>query len=128
MIDVPFKISFKDMPDDDSLTGFIRRRIARLERIYSRMVTGSILLEKSQKHSSVGGVYRIRLELFVPPRKELVVKRNARVNEIFPDMTLLITDAFEAAETQLQKEKTRHKGKHTGHTPAGRARSAAGPP
>ncbi len=127
MIDVPFKISYKYMDDDESLTTFIRRRISRLERLCSTLITGSAYLSKSQKRNSTGGVYTIRLEMFVPPRKELVVRRTGRSNQVFPDLTPLITDAFEAAETELQKEKTKHKGKHIGHAPSGRPRTAAGP-
>jgi ribosome-associated translation inhibitor RaiA len=126
MIDVPFKVNFKYMQEDDSLVSFIRRKIARLERIYSRMISGSVFMEKSQKRNETGGVYIVRLEMFVPPRKELVVRREARVKSIFPNLTPLITDAFEAAETELQKEKTRHKGKHIGHAKH-TALTAAGP-
>lgn len=125
MIDVPFRISFKYMDHDDGLVEFIRRRIARLERLCSHMITGSAFLQKSQKRAQSGGVYSIRLEMFVPPRKEFVVHRTARANQVFPSLTPLITEAFEAAETELQKEKTRHKGKHLGHQ-GGKTRTAAG--
>lgn len=126
MIDVPFKVSFKDMDRDDSLVEFIRRKIARLERLCSHMITGCALLRKSQKRSQPGGVYSIRLEMFVPPRKELVVRRSGRANQVYPSLTPLITEAFEAAETELQKEKTRHKGKHLGHLRGGKALTASG--
>jgi ribosome-associated translation inhibitor RaiA len=126
MIDVPFKIAFKYMPKDDELTKFIERRVARLERIYSRMITGSVFVEKSQRRNEMGsGIYLVRLEMFVPPRKELVVKREARIRAVFPNLAPLITEAFEAAETELQKEKTKHSGSHMGHQ-SGKTRTAAG--
>lgn len=125
MIDVPFKISFKYMEEDEYLKNFISRKITRLERIYNRMITGSAHVEKNGRRNETGGVFTVRLEMFVPPRKELIVKKKARINSVFPKLTPLITDAFEAAENELQKEKTSNKGKHAGHR-AGITRTAAG--
>lgn len=100
-------IHFRHTEETSALISFIRQKAHKLNKLFKPVIACHVLVEKSQKRNEPGGVYRLRIEIAVRRRKELVVKKETNVSSSNPSLRPLVSDAFEAAEQELQKRKPR---------------------
>lgn len=99
---VPLEISTKRIDLSADLEADLRRRTTKLERLYDRITSCRIAVERESGRQE-GGPYRVRLDITVPG-SELVANKAAE------DLNVAIRDAFQAAERQVDEFSQRRRG------------------
>ena len=92
------EISYKNMGSSESLERQVRERFAQLEKIYDRLISCRVVIEKAPEE---GKTFHVRVDM-VAPGRELVVRRDPGDNRAHSDAHVAIRDAFDAARRQLQ--------------------------
>lgn len=107
---VPLEITFRGMNHSAAVEGWVNERAAKLDKIYNNIISCRVAVEKPQSHQKSGSSYRIRVEIYVPHKHQIIVKREAGEGDMHDNLYLVIKDAFEAALRQLKalKEKQRN--------------------
>src|SRR5687767_6864932 len=100
---VPLEISTRRIELSPDLEADLRRRGTKMERLYDRITSGRIGVERESFHHNEGGPYRVRLDITVPG-SELVANKEAE------DLNTAIRDAFQAAERQVEEFSRRRRG------------------
>lgn len=103
-MDSPLEITFHNMKSSDALEEDIRKRVAKLEKLYGRMVACRVSIEARTRTHQTGNVYEVHVDMRVP-RGHLAVSREPHhVGERHAntDVKASIRDAFKAAEAQLR--------------------------
>jgi len=100
---VPLEISTRRIDLSPDLEADLRRRADRLDRLYDRMTSCRIAVERPSFHHNEGGPYRVRIDITVPG-SELVADKQAE------DLSMAIRDAFQAAERQVDEFSQRRRG------------------
>lgn len=111
---IPVEIAFHNIQHSDWAEEAIREKIARLEKLFDRLVTCRVRVEKraSNANNSIPPV--VRIEIAVPGHKDIVVSHEPEhLQQKFsdPDMRIAINEAFRIAERQLLDFKEQLKGK-----------------
>ncbi len=96
----------------------IARRVAHLERFAVDLVSCHVTLERSQSSHRTGNVYRVTVDVTLPPHKELVAKKEQVVEEMPAQLRALIGATFQAMERQLKKTVQRRRRDVKRHAPA----------
>lgn len=99
---VPLEISTRRIDLSTDLEADLRRRATKLERLYDRITSCRIAVERETSRQE-GGPYRVRLDITVPG-SELVANKAAE------DLSVAIRDAFQAAERQVDEFSQRRRG------------------
>ncbi len=109
---IPLQIHYHDLTATDSLEGEVRRRAAKLDEMFERIISIRVTLEQRQ-HARAGGYrFHVRLEVTIPG-EDVIVSRDPGDDDAHNDMYVAIGDAFDAAKRQLQTrfDKMRNKVK-----------------
>src|SRR5262245_34732270 len=104
MLQVPLEIAFHTIERSDWAEQEIRARVAKLEKLYDRLVSCRVRVDQraTNSHGTIPPV--VRIELGIPGRKDLVVSHEPdRLQQRFqaPDLHTAINEAFRIAEDQL---------------------------
>lgn len=144
---IPLKISFRDMPPSKAIEKSIREKAAKLDALYSGLMSCRVIVEAPHRHHHKGKAYVVRIDMTVPggelvinrEPKRLVATPTARVEELENTLTenhepskhsahedayVAIRDAFNAAARKLQDYARRRRGKTKIHKPTRLARVA----
>ncbi len=97
----PLEIRFHQMEPSPAIEARIREKVARLEKLYDRIVSCRVVVEKDHRNHRKGNLYRVRVDIGVPGR-ELVVNRKGPKNHAHEDVYVALRDAFNAAARQLE--------------------------
>ncbi len=108
------QISFRDMPSSEFLEADIRKRAAKLDQIYDRIMSCRVVVEMPHGHHHKGKLYHVCIDLTVPG-EELVVNRSADKNHAHEDAHVAVRDAFNAVRRQLQNYARRRRGDVKSH-------------
>lgn len=105
---IPPEIAFHHVDNSPAIEDEIRARIAKLEKIFSRLVTCRVRVD--QRASNAAGTIPpvVRIEMSIPGHKDLVVAHEPeRLQQRFqsPDLRNAIHEAFGIAERQLSEFK-----------------------
>ncbi|HEX6980598.1 MAG TPA: HPF/RaiA family ribosome-associated protein [Alphaproteobacteria bacterium] len=109
---IPLEITFHNMPSSDALEAEIRKRVAKLEKIYPRIVGCRVSVESLHRQHRTGNEYEVHVVIMVPGQ-DLVVSRTphkAKKRYTQPDVFTSVRDSFEAAERQLKDFKEVQRG------------------
>ncbi len=101
---IPAEISFHNIQHSDWVEETIREKIARLEKLFDRLVTCRVRVERRATGSANSVPPVVRIEIGVPGRKDLIVAHEPEhLQNKFadPDMQNAINEAFRIAERQL---------------------------
>jgi prolyl-tRNA editing enzyme YbaK/EbsC (Cys-tRNA(Pro) deacylase)/cold shock CspA family protein/ribosome-associated translation inhibitor RaiA len=114
---LPIQIEFRNMHSSSAVEQWIRKRAAKLDRFFDRIIACRVLVEIPHLRHRSGSAYLVRIDLTVPGR-EMVVKRQPvpasslraayRVRKALEleaphkNLRLAIHDACKKAERQLQ--------------------------
>jgi ribosome-associated translation inhibitor RaiA/cold shock CspA family protein len=117
---IPAEIAFHNVPPHAWAEEEIRARIAKLEKIYDRMVTCRVRVDQRAKNSNGTIPPVVHIEMGIPGRKDLVVSHEPdHLQQKFqrPDLHNAINEAFRIAEDQLVqfKDKLQDRGKEAHH-------------
>ncbi len=114
MLQVPLEIAFHNMHSQDWAEEEIRNRVKALEKIYDRIISCRVRVDKrvSKDNDSIPPV--VHIELGIPGRKDIVVSHEPdHLQHKFqrPDLHNAIHEAFRIAERQLLDAKEQLKGR-----------------
>ena len=112
---VPLTMTFRNVTKSTSLEALIRKQAAKLERVCSHLVSCRISVEKPQSHQKSGSSFRVRLDVTVPPDRELVTVRNAGEGNLHQRLPTIVRQAFDATQRQVKKLTERQRGKVKSH-------------
>ncbi len=106
---VPAEISFNGVSHSDFNEGYIRERIQRLESLTDDIIACRVVVERPHAHRHTGNPFRVRVELTLPKRKELVVDKERNV-EPHVQLSTVIRTVFDTLERQLLEVTERRRG------------------
>jgi cold shock CspA family protein/ribosome-associated translation inhibitor RaiA len=102
-MEVPLKITFRNVRKDAAIEDLIHKQAAKLERVCDHIVSCRIAVEKPQEHQRRGNPFRVRIDVTVPPEHELVVVRDSSEGDLHEQLSTVIRDGFGAMRRQLRK-------------------------
>ncbi len=115
----PLEISFHNLPPSPAVEASIRRRVAKLERMYERLVGCRVSIEALHQQHRTGNVVSVHIEMKVPGQTLAVTREPHRVNERMakPNVQASLRQAFQAAQERLKSFKEQQRGDTKMHTP-----------
>lgn len=114
---VPLELTFRNVEKTRALEEYIRSEVKGLEQASDALISCRVAVEKPQEHQRSGSPFRVRLDLRVPPRHELVIKREAGEGDIHDDLRTVLSQAFEAARRRLREQMEIQRGEVKSHEP-----------
>ncbi len=106
---IPLQITFRGISPSEAIEARIQKRVAKLDRIYDRIIGCRVAVETPHRRHSQGKHYHIRVDLTVPGN-EIVVNREPPEKQAHEDVYVAIRDAFNAAQRQLLDHVARQQG------------------
>lgn len=100
---VPLELTFRGMSSDEDIKELINEKTEKLDRIADHLISCRVAVEVKQKHPQTGNPYRVRVNLRLPPNKELVVDSGETDGDIHDDLATVVRDVFETATRRLKK-------------------------
>jgi cold shock CspA family protein len=101
----PLQISMGNMEESDAARDLVRRYVAKLEVLYSRITSCRVMIDVPQRFPAGTPVaYNVRVDIRVPG-EEIVIRRQAH-----PELHTAIQEAFDAAGRRLQDYARRMRG------------------
>lgn len=122
-MNLPLQITFRAMPHSDSVEAHVRRRAAKLDRIFARLISCRVVVEAAHRRHRHGKRYRVSIDLGVPSG-EVAVSHASGDDRNVEDAHAIVDEAFDEAERRLEDWATRRRGDVKRH-PAARARERA---
>jgi ribosome-associated translation inhibitor RaiA len=118
---VPLELAFRHVDSTEWAEAEIRDRVAKLEKIYDRLVSCRVKVERPNQAHGVPPV--VSIELGIPGRADLVVAadpEHLQRRYQSPDLRNAITESFRIAERQLfeLKEQRTRRTKQAHHDDA----------
>lgn len=140
-MEIPLKITFRNMEPSAAMESAIRDRAAKLDSFYGHIMSCRVTVEAPHRHHHKGKAYQVRIDMTVPggelvinrAPKRLAAKKLDPNNELEKDFEELhepskhaahedayvaIRDAFNAAGRRLQEYARRQNGVVKVHEPA----------
>jgi cold shock CspA family protein/ribosome-associated translation inhibitor RaiA len=144
-MEIPLKITFRDMAPSPAIEANIREKAAKLDSLYDRIMSCRVIVEAPHRHHHKGKTYEVRIDLTVPggeliinhapkrlaaaklnrseePEKDFAELHEPSKHAAHEDVYVAIRDAFNAAGRKLQDHARRQSGKVKVHEPAAVAR------
>ena len=115
---LPILITFRDVAKTPDIKEFIEQQARKLEKFCPHMISCRVAVERPQKSQRAGNPYRVRLDIAVPPGKEVVVVKDPLDNDMHDELRTVILDAFKAARRQLDALVERQRGEVKRHEEA----------
>ena len=103
-----FQIVFHNIDQSTSVSYAVNKRISKLQRFCSRILTGRVVLDSPHNNHYKGKVYSVGLEIHTPS-KEIRVNQEQHDNHAHENLYVAIRDAFNAAERQLKAVDKKHR-------------------
>ena len=97
----PIQISFRDIEPSAAVEERVRERAERLMRLSERMTSCHVVIQAPHRHHHKGRLYDVRVQLHIPGN-DIVVNREGSQNHAYEDVYVVVRDAFDAAERQLE--------------------------
>lgn len=113
----PLEITYRNVAKSDATETLIREKADKLDRLHDSIISCRVSIERPQGYQKSGNQYRVRIDLRLPPGKELVARRESGQGEMHEGLRKVITDAFQSMERQLKKIKSKQEG-HTKTNPS----------
>ena len=113
-LQVPLEIGFHNIDSSDWAENEIRSRVAKLEKLYERLVSCRVRVDQRAKNSNGTIPPVVHIELGIPGRKDIVVSHEPdHLQRKFqaPDLHNAIHEAFRIAEDRLAELKDKRDGR-----------------
>lgn len=99
----PLELTFHDVDRTAWVEDYIRHRVHRLERLADDIISCRVAVEQPVRSRNTGNLYRVSVELSMPPNKDLVAAKERAVEDPHMHLRPLIRGTFEAMERQIKK-------------------------
>lgn len=120
---LPLKITFRNLDHSDFIETAIREKVAKLERFAQHIISCRVVVDAPHKHRNKGMIYHVKID-FTLPGKEIVVNQHADEHHAHEDVYVAIRDAFDAARRQLEDFVRQRRGEVKTHDPVPQGRIA----
>lgn len=107
---VPLEITYNHVERSGWIDDYVKDRVAKLEHMTDGLIGCRVVIEQEQGSKHTGNLYRARVEVTLPPKKDLVGDKHGAVEDMHVQLRPIIRKAFEAVEKQLQKQTSRRRG------------------
>src|SRR6056297_1337693 len=101
----PLEITYRNVSKSDAIETLIQQKADKLNRLHDSIIGCRVSVEKPQEYQKSGNKYRVRIDLRLPPGKQLVARRESGKGEMHEGLRKVINDAFQSMERQLKKIK-----------------------
>ena len=118
---IPLKITFKDIPQSDFVENKIREKVAKLERFAQDITSCRVTVEAPHQHHNKGNLYTIKVDVTLPG-EEILATRSPDQHQAHEDIYVAIRDAFNAVQRQLENYVHQRRGKVKRHESAAHGR------
>ncbi|EMG38387.1 cold-shock DNA-binding protein family [Desulfocurvibacter africanus PCS] len=108
---VPLEVTYREVDKNDFIDDLIRRKAAKLEKACPHLISCRVVVALDQKQQRTGNIYRVHINMLVPPGHTLTADRKGVVAKLHEDLPPLIREAFDAANRQVRDLATQQKGK-----------------
>lgn len=115
-VEVPLELTFRNVDKSSAIEQLIRKRVDKLSQLRRNVTRCRVAVEQPHQHATSGSPYRVRIDLVVPPDKELVVDEKPGKNALNETLQTIIGRAFDAAERQLKKATDRQRNHVKDHS------------
>ncbi|MFN4090346.1 MAG: HPF/RaiA family ribosome-associated protein [Alphaproteobacteria bacterium] len=108
-MDVPLEIRFHGLDASPAAETLVRERVARLERLFPRLVSCRVGIEKPHRAQRSGASFDVRLDISVAGH-DIAVSRAAEhavLHRRAPGLDEVIAEAFDTAEKRLRQVKAK---------------------
>lgn len=113
-MDIPPKITFRNMEPSHAIDARIRQRVEKLEQMYGHLIGCQVAIEAPHRHQQQGKLYRVRVHAILP-RVEVVAGRDPADHHAHEDVYVALRDAFDAVERRLEDYARRQRGAVKAH-------------
>ncbi len=96
----PLEVTFKDFPPSDALRSRVAEHVAKLERVFPRIVGCDVTIQQPHRHHRTGRPYEVRIRLSVPG--DLLVVSHDLTAGAHEDVYVALRDAFAAMRRRLE--------------------------
>ncbi len=110
----PLEITFHNLEPSTAIEQNIRKRAAKLDRLFANLQSCRVVVEAPHKHQHKGKPYHVRIEIGVPDQ-EIVVSRAPAADIANQDAYVAVRDAFDAATRQLEAYTDKRRGQVKNH-------------
>jgi len=109
--DGSLQIVFHNMKSSPTLAADIRKRVAKLEKLYGRLTSCRVSVEALHKQHRTGNVHDVHIEIEAPGKRIVISHQPHHMSERHrkPTARNSIHDAFKTAEQQLKDFKALRK-------------------
>jgi ribosomal subunit interface protein len=104
---VPLRITVRDMPMTESIDAAVRKHAGRLERFHDRITSCHVTIDKPHQHRHKGEVFRVCVDVVIP-HGHVVVSHEPGQDHAHEDVYVALRDAFAAASRRLDQRGERH--------------------
>ena len=98
---IPLKITFRNLEQSPALEASIQEHAQKLEKYFDGIIGCSVVVEAQHKHHRQGNHYHVRIDLSVPGAK-LVASREPDEDHGYTDVYVAIRDSFNSMGRQLE--------------------------
>lgn len=98
---MPLQITFRHMDPSPALEARIRKEAARLDKFHEHIMSCRVVVEAPHQHHHKGNLYHLSIDLKAP-RKEMAVTREHHADHAHEDIYVVIRDAFDAMQRQIE--------------------------
>ncbi len=146
-MEIPLKITFRNMPPSKAVAANIREKASKLGSFYDRVMSCRVTVEAPHRHHHQGKAFEVTIDLTVPggelvinrapkrleaaklrlaerSERELAERHEPSKHAAHEDVYVAIRDAFNAAGRRLQDYARRQSGAVKVHEPTAHARVA----
>jgi len=113
-MEIPLELSFRGVEKTPDLEQLVDREVGKLQRIAS-FTSCRVAIEQPHQHHRSHNPYRVRIEVTMPPGKDLVVIKNPRDSDSGDNVSTVIRKAFDAMERQLKDAAEKRRGDVKSH-------------
>ncbi|HUJ02840.1 MAG TPA: HPF/RaiA family ribosome-associated protein [Rhizomicrobium sp.] len=113
---LPLKITFRNMESSPAIETDVGRYAARLERRFGRIMSCRVAIQAPHHHHRQGKLFRVSVDLKVPGR-EIAATSAGPKDHAHEDIHVAIRDVFDAVERRLQDHAREAQGAVKVHAP-----------
>lgn len=107
MMQEPLEISFNEIEKTPKLESLIREKAERLGKFSDELISCHVDIAHPHAHPNSGSGFRVRIDLRVPPRDQLVAHEHSSHGDIHDTVETVVRRAFDAIERQLKEHTER---------------------